>query len=86
MLTKMAIIEITSRHGRLDCLKYSYQNGCPPGKINTMDAANNYECLKYLHENGCPWDEDTAYYTAKGGHLGVNLLSGMRLFTVNTIV
>ena len=60
-----------ANNGRLECLKYARENGCPWDE-NTCTAAalHGYlECLKYAHENGCPWDEWTCEGAAEHGHL-----------------
>jgi ankyrin repeat protein len=43
-------------YGRLECLKYARENGCPWNALTCHYAAQNghIECLKYARENGCP--------------------------------
>jgi len=60
-----------AKNGKLDCLKYLHENGCPWDKSTCAYAAvkGHLDCLKYAHENGCPWDKDTCALAAKNGHL-----------------
>ena len=48
---------LPKRH--LECLKYTYENGCPwDGWICDAALEGRLECLRYAHENGCPWDKN----------------------------
>ena len=62
----------TIKYGRLECLKYVHENGCPWDSYEYCELSALYgqlECLKYLHENGCPWNEKTCIAAASKGHL-----------------
>ena len=47
-------------NGHLECLKYTYENGCPWNEWTCSKAAenNHIECLKYARENGCPYPKE----------------------------
>ena len=50
---------MAAKHGHLDCMKYSHENGCPWDE-RTCEYVAKYghlDCLKYAHENGCSWDK-----------------------------
>lgn len=51
-----------ARAGRLDCLRFAVENGCPMDRRCTENAAHNghLECLRFARENGCMW---TCYCT-----------------------
>jgi hypothetical protein len=55
--------ELAARNGKLNCLKYLHENGCPWDESTCRYAAYNghLECLKYALEHGCPWDDETLY-------------------------
>jgi hypothetical protein len=50
---------MAERNGKLDCIKYAHENGCPcePETIYSAESSCNIECFIYALENGCPWDE-----------------------------
>ena len=58
-------------YGRLECLKYAHDNGCPWNESTCTYAAVNrhLECLKYARDNGCPWNESVCSCAAYFGHL-----------------
>lgn len=57
---------VVAGQGRLDVLRYLYENGCPWDKDSTEQAAGSgqLESLMFLHENGCPWDAEASYLAA----------------------
>jgi hypothetical protein len=52
-----------AQNGRLECLKYAHENGCPWDKLTCIYAtkSGHLDCLKYAHENGCPGNEKYAH-------------------------
>jgi|694.fasta_scaffold00968_35 hypothetical protein len=44
-----------SRRGRLNCLRYARENGCPWNERTTLEAAmhGQLHCLQYAYEAGC---------------------------------
>ena len=66
-----AVIGHAARYGRIDCLEYLHENGCPWDEEATESAADggHLDCLKYLHEKGCPWNEGATKFAAANGHL-----------------
>jgi hypothetical protein len=66
----VSVTRIAASSGKLDCLKYLHENGCPWDEETCSDAATRYiECLKYAHENGCPWEETTCIQAAIHGNI-----------------
>jgi len=65
------ICPLLSYLGKLECLKYARENGCPWDKWACSYSAwfGHLDILKYAHENGCPWDESTCEAAARNGHL-----------------
>lgn len=58
-------------NGKIECLKYCYENGCAIS-VDTANAAalnGHLCCLQYLHENNCTWNNDTCKYAAFGDNL-----------------
>lgn len=47
-----------AKHGKLDCLRYLRENGCPWDDRTTTAAASHghLECLRYAFREGCPID------------------------------
>jgi hypothetical protein len=45
-------------YGRLECLQYAHEHGCPwNARVMEMAAASGYlECVVYAREKGCPYD------------------------------
>ena len=62
---------VAAEHGRLDCLRYAHENGCPWDEFTSANAALNghLSCLAYAHERGCPWDACTPMHAAMFGNL-----------------
>ena len=58
-------------NGRLDCLRYTHEKGCPWDEGTCAYAAENghLDCLQYAHENGCDWNRWTCVEAAAHGHL-----------------
>jgi hypothetical protein len=59
-------------HGRLKCLKYLRDNGCPWWEFQLCWSAicgGDLECLKYAHENGCKWSKVVCWHAAFYGKL-----------------
>ncbi len=54
-------VSIAAQYGRLDCLRYAHENGCPWDETTCRYAAQygHLDILRYAHENGCPWNEST---------------------------
>ena len=52
-----------AKTGKIDCLQYLHENGCPSWYNTECHHASEYgnlDCLQYLHKNGCVvWDEWT---------------------------
>lgn len=63
--------EQASRYGRLGCLIYLRQNGCPWNKWTCIYAAQygHLNCLQWAHWNGCEWDTEVCIKSAEGGYL-----------------
>jgi len=57
--------------GKLECLIYAHENGCPWDEqvCSTAACSGHLHCLKYLHEQGCPWGELTIINAAQLGRL-----------------
>jgi hypothetical protein len=47
--------------GGLECLRYAYDNGCPPDPNTGYFAiqAGSVDCLRVAHEHGCLWNAST---------------------------
>ena len=53
----MKRLVVSCWNGRLECLKYAHEKGCPWDRLTCSAAESGHlECLKYAHEKGCPWD------------------------------
>ena len=46
--------QLAAQRGRLDCLMYAHQSGCP-WNAETMRAENDWACLRFANARGCPW-------------------------------
>ena len=57
--------------GRLDCLRYAHERGCPLNFSVLYYAAmcGNLSCLQYAHEHGCEWVDLITYAAVKSGSL-----------------
>lgn len=64
------VTRCAAAHGRLDCLRYAHERGCPWDESCCNSAARNghADCLRYAHERGCPWDADCVEAAIKNGH------------------
>ncbi len=59
------------KHGKLEILKWLYNNGCEfnGGEGYTAAFHGHVSCLQYLHKKGCAWNHFICSSAAKGGHL-----------------
>jgi len=56
----ITVCEYAAINGKLECLKYLYENGCPYNESKLYNcAARHLECLKYLHNMGLKPNERT---------------------------
>ena len=67
----LTITWVASTNGRLDCLIYAHERGCPWNENTIWGAVclHQWDCLIYAHEHGCPWHEKTTVCAANNGHL-----------------
>jgi len=51
-----AMCACAASHGRLDCLQYLHEQGCPwdAETTTTALASGNMECYRYAESRGCP--------------------------------
>jgi len=56
--------------GRLDCLQYAHEHGCPwnEGVFIAAVSHGHLDCLQYAHEQGCPWGAYVTYIAAREGY------------------
>mmetsp|Transcript_6121 Transcript_6121/g.10185 ORF Transcript_6121/g.10185 Transcript_6121/m.10185 type:complete len:350 (-) Transcript_6121:111-1160(-) len=60
-----------AKWGRMDCLMYAHEHGCPWDEDTCSRAAENGHLLilRYAHEHGCPWNEETTQGATASNHL-----------------
>lgn len=66
-----AIAQAAATYGKLECLKYAVENGCPVDARAFEYAARegHLECIRYLFETGAPRSGLETIFAAKGGHM-----------------
>ena len=60
-----------AREGKLDCLMYARERGCPWRSVSIELAAMNghTNVVKYMFENGCPWESSITAVASREGRL-----------------
>lgn len=64
-------INLLSKQGYIDCLKYVHKRNCTWNLRTGFKAAKHgcYDCLKYLYNNGCPIVRSTFQYARLSNNL-----------------
>jgi len=67
-MSMQLLIDIASKHGHLECLRFLIENKAPVDNLATEWAARNghLECLRFLIENKAPGYKDYIKDQTKG--------------------